>query len=59
MTAGETRCTLDRMTTPTELQRTSAALGACLVRERGLIGAATFLRELAATLDRLVAIRGH
>jgi len=46
------------MTEPTELERTSAALVACMVRERGLIGVAQFLRELADVLDRVKSLAG-
>ena len=42
-----------------DLFRALATFVAILVRDRGVIGAAAFLRELAATLDRLVAIRGY
>jgi len=41
--------------TPTRL----ATFAAILVRERGLIGAAQFLRDLAATLDALDRLRDH
>jgi hypothetical protein len=39
-----------------EFLRAAASFVAILVRERGLPGAATFLRELAASLDALTKL---